>query len=118
MKFDIMSLVFMVIAITVGNVLGPMLGGYIGFGGGLIGAFISGLLVFVVYALLSGAPMKLMSAVIFAVAVYASVLVTGYVTAYFGFLTGIFATFAQAVILSLIWSFIAPKESAKAPVKV
>jgi len=119
MKFDIMGLVFMVVAIWVGNILGPMLGGVVGFGGGLIGAFISGIAIYLVYCLISGIKMDMFGAVMFAVAVYASVIVTGFATGYFGFISGIIAVFVQAIILSVIWSYIAPKkEVAKAPIKL
>ena len=121
MDFDLMGLIFMVIAIWVGNLLGPMLGGFVGFGGGLIGAFISGLIIYYIYSMISGSTISMMGGVVFAVCVYASVIVTGFVTGYVGFLSGIFAVFIQAIFLSIIYSAIAPKTGApqlqKAPVK-
>lgn len=119
MKFDIMGLVFMVVAIWVGNFAGPMLGGYFGAGAGLLGAFVTGIIIYAVYSLITGSKMTLFGAVIFAVCVYISVMVTGMVTGMSGLLTGWVAIFVQAIILSLIYSWIAPKgESAKVPVKL
>lgn len=109
----------MVVAIVAGNLAGPMLAGFVGFGGGLVGAFVSGLVIYAIYALLTGTPMNLFGAVTFSIAVYASVIITGLVSGYLGFVSGLVATLVQAVFLSVVWSAIAPKSQvAKAPVKV
>ena len=121
MKFDFMGLIFMIIAIWVGNLLGPMLGGFVGFGVGLIGTFISGIVVYAIFSLLTGTKMTIMGAIIFAICVYASVIITSMIAGNFGFISGIIAIFAEALILSFVYSFIAPKTGApplaKAPVK-
>ena len=119
MKFDLMGLLFMVIAIWVGNFLGPMLGGFVGLGAGLLGAFISGIVIYLIYSMLTRSRMTLMGAVIFAIAVYASTIITGFVTGMFGFISGIFATFVQAIFVGIIFSWIAPKgQTQKVPLKV
>ena len=118
MKFDLLGLIFMVIAIWVGNFLGPMLGGFVGLGAGLIGAFISGIVIYLIYSMLTGSKMSIMGAVIFAIAVYASTIITGYITGMFGFISGIFATFVQAIFVGIIFSWVAPKAKAEAPKKV
>ena len=119
MKFDVMGLIFMFVAIWVGNLLAPMLTGYIGMTGGLIGTFITGLVIYAVFCLVTGTPMSIFGAVVFSISVYASAIATGYISGYFGFVTGIVATLVQACVLSLVFSSLGPKkEVAKAPVKL
>ena len=119
MKFDVMGLVFMFVAIWVGNLLAPMLGGYIGLTGGLIGTFITGLVIYAVFCLVSGTKMSIFGGAIFSISVYISAIATGYISGYFGFVTGLVATLVQACVLSLIFSSLAPKkEVARMPVKV
>lgn len=119
MKFDVMGLVFMFVAIWVGNLLAPMLGGYIGLTGGLVGTFISGLCIYAVFCLVSGTKMSIFGAVLFSISVYISAIATGYISGYFGFITGMVAVLVQACVLSLIFSSLAPKkEVTQMPVKV
>ena len=119
MKFDIVGIIFMWIAIYVGNIMGPMLGGTIGITAGLFGTFIAGLCIYLIFCLITGTKMSIWGAVLFSISVYASVLITGLVTGSLGFITGWMTTFVQAIILSLVFGWIAPKgESANVPVSI
>lgn len=110
LKFDIMGIIFMWIAIYAGNILGPMLGGTIGITAGLFGTFITGFVIYIIFCLVTGTKMSIWGAVLFSISVYASVLITGLVTGQLGFITGWMITFVQAILLSVIFGWIAPKE--------
>ena len=119
MKFDVMGLIFMFVAIFVGNLLAPMLSGFLPVSGTLVGVFITGLVIYAVFCLVTGTKMSILGAVFFSISVYISAIATGYISGYFGFVTGLVATLVQACVLSLIFSSLAPKkEVAKMPVKV
>lgn len=109
MKFDIIGVIFMWIAIYAGNILGPMLGSTIGLTAGLFGSFITGFVIYIVFCLITGTKMSIWGAVLFSISVYASVIMTGLISGYAGFITGWMTTVVQALILSLIFGWFAPK---------
>jgi len=118
MKFDVMGLIFMFVAIFVGNLLGPMLSGFLPVSGALFGVFVTGGCIYVVFCIVSGTKMSIFGGVVFSISVYVSTIVTGYISGYFGFITGIVATLVQACVLSLIFSSLAPKkEVTQMPIK-
>ena len=118
-KFDVVGIIFMWIAIYAGNILGPMLGGTIGITAGLFGSFITGFVIYIIFCLITGTKMSIWGAVLFSISVYASVIITGLVTGYAGFITGWITTIVQALFLSLIFGWIAPQEqTANVPLKV
>lgn len=118
-NFDIVGIIFMWIAIYVGNIMGPMLGGTIGITAGLFATFITGFVIYLIFCLVTGTKMSIWGAVLFSLAVYGSVLVTGLITGYAGFITGWMSTIVQAIVLSLIFGWIAPKDqTANLPVTV
>lgn len=105
MKFDLMGIVFMAIAITIANFVGPMLSGVVGMSGGLLGTFILGAIVYAVYCLLTGTKMSLFGGAIFAVLVYVSGIVSAMITSATGFGGGLIGLFVEAMILSLAWGY-------------
>lgn len=109
-QFDIVGIIFMWIAIYVGNIMGPLLGGTIGITAGLFGTFIVGLCIYLIFCLVTGTKISIWGAVLFSISVYASVLITGLISGYTGFVTGWMSTIVQAIVLSLIFGWIAPKD--------
>lgn len=109
-NFDIIGIIFMWIAIYVGNIMGPMLGGTIGITAGLFGTFITGLIIYLIFCLVTGTKMSIWGAVLFSISVYASVLITGLITGQLGMVTAWISTIVQALTLSLIFGWIAPKD--------
>jgi len=95
---NIMGVLFMLIAIWLGTSVGGSLTMAVGLGGGLIGSFIAGFVVYLIYALLSGFKLELMSGLIFAIMVWLATTVAGL----FAF-TGIIGLFITAIILSFLW---------------
>lgn len=106
MKFNIMGIIFMMIAIALGTMLGSMIagmvGGIVGTTGGLIGVFIVGLGVYAVYSLLNGQPLKLMTGLMFAGLVWISGLITGMVSGATGLGGGIIGLAIQAILLGFL----------------
>ena len=119
MKLDVLGFGLMIGAILIGNIVGPILGGFVGLGAGLFGAFITGGVIYLIWALLTGTKMSMMGGIIFSICVYAAVIVTGMVSAVLGAWAAILAIVIEAVFLSLSFSWIAPKgQAAKAPIKL
>jgi len=102
MKFNLMAIVFMVIAIALGTMLGSLIAGWIGFAGGIIGIFITGFAIYVVYAYLSSQKINIMSGLIFAGLVWISGIITGIVAGATGLGGGLIGLVVQALILGLL----------------
>jgi hypothetical protein len=128
MKFDIMGIVLMIIAIAVGQFLGtwlaPMLGSE--FSSGIIGSLLVGALCYVIYTFLSGGKFGLTGLVIFAVLIYVANLIAAYVATMLG-IGGGFATLGIAgVVASLLWGWVGGKQAKrggkgtalKSPIKI
>lgn len=106
MKFNILGIILMMAAIWLGSMFGSGVASMFGFGGGIVGAVIVGLLTYVVYTLISGQKINIMSGVIFALLVYVAQLVSGLIASNTGFGGGIIGLFITAVVLSFLWGYI------------
>lgn len=103
-KFNLFSVLFMVVAIGFGTMVGNLLAGWVGFAGGIIGTLLVGVVVYLIYCLLSGIPMKLFAGIIFAVFVWLANMLAGLVHTQTGFGGGLIGLFISGFILSLLWS--------------
>lgn len=92
-------------AITLGNILGAYVSSAVGFGSGLVGAFIVGAIIYVIYAFITKSPMNLMNGAIFSVLVYISTLITNMISSATGFGGGIMSTIIMAIVLSMLWGY-------------
>ena len=106
MRFNIMGIIFMMVAIWLGTMIGSSVASMLGFAGGIIGAVVVGFMVYIVWALISGQKINLMNGVIFAVLVYVAQLISGMVFGATGFGGGIIGYFITAFILSFLWGWI------------
>ena len=112
MKFDIMGIILMMVAIAGGTFGGNMVAGMIGFSGGLIGAIIVGFVVYLVWTLINGRKIDLMDGILFSVLVYLAQMIQNMLSSYIGFAGGIIGLFFSAVILSfLVGAVLGAKES-------
>jgi len=102
MKFDIMGILLMMVAIWGGTFIGNMVAGMIGFAGGLIGAIIIGFVVYLVWTLINGRNIELMDGVLFAVLVYLAQMIQNMLSGVIGFGGSIIGLFFSAVILSFL----------------
>ena len=102
MKFDILGIVLMMVAIAGGTFLGNMVMGMIGFAGGLIGAIGIGFVVYIVWALLNGRKIDISDGVLFAVLVYLAQMIQNVLSGVIGFGGSIVGLFFSAVILSFL----------------
>lgn len=102
MKFDIMGIVLMMVAIWAGTFIGNMVAGMVGFAGGLVGAIIIGFVVYLVWTLLNGGKIDLMNGVMFSVLVYLAQLIQNILSGVIGFGGSIVGLFFSAVILSFL----------------
>jgi len=104
-KFNIMGMVIMVIAIALGTMVGSMLTGAVGLAGGIIGSFAVGFVIYVIWAFLSGQRIQIMKGVIFAGLVIVANLIAGMVQGATGFGGGILTYVVQAIILMFLWGY-------------
>lgn len=103
MKFNLFGIVLMFLAIGLGSMAGNALAGWIGLAGGIIGTIITGLAVYVIYAFLSGMPLKLVAGIIFAIMVWLANMIAGLVHGWTGLGGGIIGLGISAVIMSFVW---------------
>jgi len=103
LKFDVFSVILMAVAIGLGSVVGNAFAGMIGFAGGIIGSILTGLVVYVIYAFLSGMPIRLIAGIIFAVMVWLANMLAGLVHGMTGFGGGLIGLFISAGICALLW---------------
>jgi len=106
MRFNIMGIIFMMVAIWLGTMIGSSVAAMLGFAGGIIGAIVVGFMVYIVWALISGQRINLMNGVIFAVLVYIAQLISGMIFGATGWGGGIIGYFITAFILSFLWGWI------------
>ena len=106
MRFNIMGIIFMMVAIWLGTMIGSSVAAMLGFAGGIIGAIVVGFMVYIVWALISGQRINLMNGVIFAVLVYIAQLISGMIFGVTGWGGGIIGYFITAFILSFLWGWI------------
>ena len=104
--FDLFGIVLMAIAIGVGTMVGNMVAGFIGFGGGILGAFIVGLIIYVIWAYVVGARMDFKDGIIFSVLVYIAQIIAGYLQGFVGFGGALVAYLFTAIVFALLWGMI------------
>lgn len=93
----------MALAIGLGSIVGNALASMIGFAGGIIGSLITGFIIYVIYAFISGMPIKLFSGIIFAIMVWLANMLAGWIHGWTGLGGGIIGYLISAVILSFLW---------------
>lgn len=103
--FDLMGIIFMLIAIVLGNMVGAMVAGMVGMGGGLIGAFIIGVVIYAIFCFLTGSEMNMMSGLIFAILVYISGIATTWIGSATGLTGGFIGLVLNAIVLSILWGY-------------
>jgi hypothetical protein len=114
MKFDLMGICMMIVAIALGQFLGGYLTGYLGsLGGGLAGTFLVGFVVYVVYTFLTKGKFGITSALIFSVLIYVSNLAAGYVDSMIGLGGGVLTLVMTGFIASLLWGWIGGRKAGK-----
>ncbi len=106
MKFNILGIILMMVAVWLGSMFGSGVASMFGFGGGIVGAVVVGLLTYVVYTIVSGQKINIMSGAIFAILVYVAQLISGVIAANTGFGGGIIGLFITAIVLSFLWGYI------------
>lgn len=114
MKFDLMGIVFMIVAIALGQLLGGYLAVYLGsLGGGLAATFLTGFLAYVIYTFLTKSKFGIVPALIFTVLIYIANMVAGYVDGMIGLGGGILALVITGFVASLLWGWIGGKYASK-----
>lgn len=114
MKFNIWGIVLMIVAIIAAQFIGEFLIPYLGSsGGGLIGSFLIGAIAYAVYTLLSGGKFRLMSMIVFAVLVYVSNLIAGYVGGMLGLSAGYISLALAGVVMSFLWGWVGARFGGK-----
>lgn len=116
-RFDVFGIVLMAIAIALGNMVGGWIAGWIGFAGGIIGVFIVGAVIYLVYMMISGGKIEIMGAIIFSVLIYVAQLLAGILGGFVGVGGGIVTLIITAVLVSLLWGWFGGKQT-KAPIKI
>jgi hypothetical protein len=119
MKFNLLGILFMAVAIWIGTMLGDVIGSIFGLAGGLIGTFISGVVIYFVYMMIAGGgKWSLMGAVMFSVFVFIAQLLNTWITSSFGIVEGFLSYLTMAVILSLMWGYFGKSGKAKSPISL
>jgi len=121
--FDLFGIVLMAIAIGVGTMVGGMLAGFIGFGGGILGAFIVGLVTYVIWAYVVGARIDIKDGVIFSVLIYIAQIIAGYLQGFVGIGGALVGYLFTAIVAALLWGMIGGGKgkggaSKQAPIKI
>ena len=110
MKFDLMGIVFMIVAIALAQLLSGYIAPYLGsLGGGLASVFIVGLLAYVIYTVVTKGKFGIVSALIFSVLIYIANMAGGYVDSMIGLGGGLLTLVFTGVIASLLWGWIGGK---------
>lgn len=103
-KFNIMGIVLMMVAVGVGSFFGASVASWFGMAGGLIGSLIVGFIVYAIWAILSGAKIKLWAGLIFAIMVWLANLLASAIQGATGFGGGILGLGIVAIIASFLWA--------------
>ncbi len=118
-RFDLFGIILMIIAIALGNIVGGMIAGWIGFAGGIIGVFVVGVVIYAIYMFATGGKIRIMGAVIFSVLIYIAQMLAGTLGGFVGVTGGIVTLVFTALIVSILWGWIGGKEAkTKAPIKL
>jgi hypothetical protein len=110
MKFHLMAIILMIIAIAVGQFLGGYLVPYLGsMGGGIIGSFVIGLVIYVIYTFASKGKFGLVNAIIFSVLIYVANLVAAYASGLIGIGGGYMTLIISGVLMAFLWGWVGGK---------
>lgn len=104
-QFNIMSIIFMMIAIGLGTLFGSPLAGIFGFTGGIIGAILVGLVIYAIWAVLSGQKLNMWQGIMFAILVWLANIISGVIQGATGFGGGIIGLAVTALIVSFLWGY-------------
>lgn len=111
-KFDLMAIVLMIVAIAVGQFIGGYLVPYLGSaGGGVIGSLAVGLVIYLIYTLLSKGKFTVINAILFAVLIYVANLVAGYASGMIGIGGGYLTLVLSGVVMALLWGYVGGKSA-------
>lgn len=114
MKFDLMGIVFMIVAIALAQLLSGYLSGYLGsIASGFVGVIITGLIAYAIYTFITKGKFSLISAVIFAVLIYVAIMGASYIEGMLGVGGEIITYVVAGVLASLLWGWIGGKTAGK-----
>jgi hypothetical protein len=112
MRFNIMAIAFMAVAIWLGTLLGSAIASMFGVSGGLIGSFAVGFVVYVIYTKLQGGgKISIEQGAIFAVLVFVAQIIAGLIGGYTGLSGGLFGLLIESVVLSIIYGYFGGKKA-------
>lgn len=100
----------MIVAIWLGTFIGAGLSGVIGLGGGIVGSFIVGFIVYLIYTLLHGGKIVLMQGLIFAILVYVAQIIAGLIGGYTGLGGGLVGLGITGFVLAMLWGWFGGKK--------
>lgn len=101
--FNIMGIVFMIIALALGSLIGSMVASWLGIAGGIIGSMLVGFIIYAIWAFLTGQKIRIWAGLIFAIMVWVANIIAGAIQGATGFGGGLMGYVIVAVILSFIW---------------
>lgn len=113
MKFDLMGIVMMIIAVSVGQYLGAYLTAMVGLPGGIVGSLMVGLVTYAIYTFVSGGKFGLWGAVIFTLLIYVANLASGYISSAIGIGGGMLTLVVTGAIASFLWGWFGGKSKGK-----
>lgn len=122
-KFDLMGIVLMIVAIAVGQFGGGYLTAYLGdIGGGVVGSLLVGLIIYGIYTFASKGKFTVTNAVIFSVLIYVANIVAAYLGTYIGVGGGYVTLIIAGVMMSFLWGWVGGKSAKtgklKSPLKL
>jgi len=114
MKFDLMAIILMIIAIAVGQWAGSYLIVYIGsLGGGIVGSLFVGLIIYVIYTFAAKGKFTFVNALIFAMLIYAANIMAAYASGLIGVGGGYLSLVIAGVFMALLWGWVGGKNAQK-----
>jgi hypothetical protein len=114
MKFDLMAVLVMIVAIAIGQWLGTYLLAYLGtLGSGIAGSLIVGLLIYVIYTFAAKQKFGVVHAIIFTVLIYVANLVAAWASGLVGITSGYMTLIFAGVIAAFLWGWVGAKPSGK-----
>lgn len=112
MKFDLVGIVIMIIAIAVGQYVSAYLGGLFGIAGGFVGSLLTGAIVYLIYTLCcSGGKLGATNAVLFIVLLYIAQFASAYVASAVGVASGWLTLILTGIIVSFALGYIGEKRN-------
>lgn len=118
MKIDLMAVLVMIIAIAVGQFIGGYLMPYLGgLGGGILGSFIVGLIIYGIYALATKTKLTITGGVIFSILIYVANLIAGYAGTLIGITSGYMTLIIAGLVAALLWGWVGGKNAKSGKLK-